>query len=158
MGLPQDHCQIWQVGGSKWKLISWKRLWNGNCSNPGDSPETTMRNKTTEFLTDAAERIIVMTKVYTRWSFICSSFDNLLQDNETIPCLPVLARNSKTSFQRLQGFAFDFCSNQDWNPMFRFTKSAKLSPSSLSNSEQPETGAFFFWKDNGQGRAFHMNG
>merc|ERR1719361_2543858 len=35
-------------------------------SNPGDSPETTMRNKTTEFLTDAAERIIVMTKVYTR--------------------------------------------------------------------------------------------
>ena len=37
-----------------------------NHSNPGDSPETTMRNKTTEFLTDAAERIIVMTKVYTR--------------------------------------------------------------------------------------------
>ena len=37
-----------------------------NLSNPGDSPETTMRNKTTEFLTDAAERIIVMTKVYTR--------------------------------------------------------------------------------------------
>ena len=37
-----------------------------NRSNPGDSPETTMRNKTTEFLTDAAERIIVMTKVYTR--------------------------------------------------------------------------------------------
>ena len=37
------------------------------CSNPGDSPETTMRNKTTEFLTDAAERIIVMTKVYTRF-------------------------------------------------------------------------------------------
>ena len=26
-----------------------------------------MRNKTTEFLTDAAERIIVMTKVYTRF-------------------------------------------------------------------------------------------
>ena len=35
-------------------------------SNPGDSPETTMRNKTTEFLTDAAERIIIMTKVYLR--------------------------------------------------------------------------------------------
>lgn len=26
-----------------------------------------MRNKTTEFLTDAAERIIIMTKVYSRY-------------------------------------------------------------------------------------------
>ena len=43
------------------------------CSNPGDSPETTMRNKTTEFLTDAAERIIVMTKVYTRFPCIYKS-------------------------------------------------------------------------------------
>ena len=32
-----------------------------------------MRNKTTEFLTDAAERIIVMTKVYTRFSSILRS-------------------------------------------------------------------------------------
>ena len=32
-----------------------------------------MRNKTTEFLTDAAERIIVMTKVYTRFSSISKS-------------------------------------------------------------------------------------
>ena len=73
----------------------------------------------------------------------------MLQDNEKIPRILVLARNSKASLQRLQGFLLVLClkhteassgSGIIQNSMLRCIKFAKLSRSSPLNSELLETG------------------